>query len=189
MKKISTILLAVFAASTVSAQTWALDKAHAKLGFSVTHMLISEVEGSFKSFDASITATKDDFSDAVIEMTADVNSIDTNNDYRDKDLKSENYFDAVKFGTLTFKSTSVKKVDGKNYKVTGDLTMHGVTKSVELDVILNGPIEHPRSKKLIAGFKITGKIKRKDFGVGEKTPGAVVSEEVHIYANAEFGKK
>ena len=188
MKKISLMLLTVLVAGTVSAQTWTLDKAHAKVGFEVTHLLISDVEGFFNSFDATLTSSKDDFSDAVVELSADINSVFTNNDYRDKDLKSENFFDAAKFGTLTFKSTSLKKVDGRNYKLAGNMTIHGVTKPVELDVILNGPIEHPRNKKMVAGFKVTGKINRKDFGVGEKAPNAVVSEEVRIHANAEFIK-
>ena len=188
MKKINLLLLSVLVAGAVSAQTWSLDKNHAKLGFNVTHLLISEVEGSFNSFDATLTSTKDDFSDAVVELTADVNTVFTYNDYRDKDLKSENFFDAAKFGTLTFKSTSLKKVDGKNYKLAGNLTIHGVTKPVELDVVLKGPIEHPRNKKLVAGFKVSGKINRKDFGVGASAPNAAISEEILIYANAEFIK-
>jgi polyisoprenoid-binding protein YceI len=188
MKKFSLMMIAVLVASAVSAQTWTLDKNHAKLGFGVTHLLISDVEGSFNSFDATLNSTKDDFSDAVIELTADVNTVFTNNEYRDKDLKSENFFDAAKFGTLTFKSTSFKKVDAKNYKLAGNLTIHGVTKPVELDVVLKGPIEHPRNKKLVAGFKVSGKINRKDFGVGEKAPNAAISEEIIINANAEFIK-
>lgn len=188
MKKFNLLLLSVLTAGAVSAQTWTIDKNHAKLGFQVTHLLISDVEGSFNSFDATLNSSKDDFSDAVIELTADVNTVFTNNEYRDKDLKSENFFDAAKFGTLTFKSTSLKKVDGKNYKLAGNLTIHGVTKPVELDVTLSGPIEHPRNKKLIAGFKVKGKINRKDFGVGEKASNAAISEEVIIYANAEFVK-
>lgn len=183
------MLLAVLIAGAISAQTWSLDKNHAKLGFQVTHLMISDVEGSFNTFDVTLNSSKEDFSDAVIELTADINSVFTNNDYRDKDLKSENFFDAAKFGTLTFKSTSLKLVNGKNYKLAGNLTIHGVTKPVELDVVLKGPIEHPRNnKKLIAGFKVTGKINRKDFGVGEKAPNAAISEEIIIYANAEFSK-
>ncbi|MBI1770652.1 MAG: polyisoprenoid-binding protein [Bacteroidetes bacterium] len=188
MKKFNLMLAAVLVAGAVSAQTWALDKNHAKLGFEVTHLLISDVEGSFNSFEATLNSSKDDFSDAVIELTADVNTVFTNNEYRDKDLKSENFFDATKFGTLTFKSTSFKKIEGRNYKLSGNMTIHGVTKPVELDVVLNGPIEHPRNKKLVAGFKVKGKINRKDFGVGEKAPNAAISEEVIIYANAEFIK-
>lgn len=189
MKKVTLFTAFLFASVATFAQTWTIDKAHAKVGFTVTHLLVSDVDGHFKTFDAKITSSKPDFTDAVVELTADINSIDTDNDKRDSDLKGEKYFDAAKFPTLTFKSTSFKKTEGKNYKVTGDLTLHGVTKPVTLDVVLTGPIQHPMSKKDVAGFKISGTLKRSDFGVGTGTPVAIVSEEVTIRANAEFGKQ
>jgi polyisoprenoid-binding protein YceI len=149
--------------------------------------MVSDVEGLFKSFDAKITSSASDFSDAVVEMTADVNSISTENEMRDKDLKGPNYFDAAKYPTLTFKSKTFKKVKDNTYKVTGDLTMHGVTKPVELDVLCRLGT-NPQSKKTIAGFKITGKLNRKDFGIGSGAPEAMVSNEVALVANAEFVK-
>jgi polyisoprenoid-binding protein YceI len=164
-----------------------LDKAHAKLGFTVTHLMISEVEGWFKTFDAKITSSKEDFSDAVIEMTADVNSINTDNEQRDTHLKGPDFFDATKFPSITFKSKSFKKVSGNNYKATGELTMHGVTKTIELDVIYRSAI-HPMTKKQVAGFKISGKLKRSDFGIGASMPEAMLSDEVAVIANAEFIK-
>ncbi len=188
MKKLNTLVAAMLVAGAAMAQTWSLDKAHSKLGFEVTHLLISEVEGSFKSFDATITSSKEDLSDAVIELTADASSVSTDNEQRDGHLKSPDFFDAAKFTTLTFKSTSFTKVEGKKYKLVGNLTLHGVTKPVELEVTFNGTTVHPYNKKTIAGFKVTGKFKRSEFGVGEKTPSAVVSEEVHIHANTEFAK-
>ena len=188
MKKLNTLLLLLFVASSTFAQTWSLDKAHAKLGFSVTHLLISEVEGSFKTFDAKITSSKEDLSDAVFELTAQANSINTDVENRDKHLRSPDFFDVEKFPTLTFKSTSFKKVEDKKYKLIGDLTIHGVTKQVEFDVTMNGPAVHPFNKKTIVGFKVTGTIKRSDFGVGGGTPSAVVSDEVHINTNGEFSK-
>jgi polyisoprenoid-binding protein YceI len=188
MKKINILLALLFIAGSTFAQTWSLDKAHAKLGFNVTHLLLSEVEGSFKTFDAKITASKEDLSDAVFELTADATSINTDVENRDKHLKGPDFFDVEKYPTLTFKSTSFKKVEGKKYKLAGNLTLHGVTKPVELDVTLNGPSVHPFNKKTVVGLKATGTIKRTDFGVGASTPGAVVSDEVNIVANAEFFK-
>ncbi|MFT3705168.1 MAG: YceI family protein [Agriterribacter sp.] len=188
MKKITFAFLFVVSAFTVSAQTWTLDKAHAKLGFGVTHLLVSDVEGNFKTFDATINASKSDFSDAVIDLSADVNSINTDNDQRDKHLKSADFFDATKFPSLVFKGKSLKQVSGKKYKLSGDLTIHGVTKPVELDVTYNGTIEHPYTKKPVAGFKVSGTIKRSDFGIGASVPNGVVSDEVEIVANAEFSK-
>ncbi len=190
MKRLFLAPVALLLALTANAQTWTVDKAHAKVGFTVTHLLLSEVDGNFKTFDAKITSAKPDLSDAVMEMTADVNSINTENERRDGHLKGADWFDAAKFPTLTFKSTSFKKVDGKKYKATGDLTMHGVTKPVTLDVTLNGPItqESPRGKQEKAGLKVTGTLNRVDFGVG-KAGGAVVSEEIAINVNGEFAKQ
>lgn len=183
-------LLALAAQAQAQTQTWTVDKAHSKVGFTVTHLMLSEVDGNFKTFDAKITTTKPDLSDAVFDMTADVSSINTDNERRDGDLKSDKFFDVAKYPTITFKSTSFKKVEGKKYKVTGDLTMHGVTKPVTLDVIMNGPVtnESPRGKTEKVGFKATGTLKRSDFGVGT-IPVAVVSDEVELKAMGEFAKQ
>lgn len=188
MKKIAFFIFFLMSVTIVFGQTWSLDKSHAKLGFSVKHLLISNVEGNFKTFDATITSEKDDFSDAIIELTADVNSINTDNEQRDNHLKSPDFFDAPNHSTLTFKSKSLKKIADKKYKLTGDLTLHGVTKSVALDVTFNGTAVHPYTKKTLAGFKVSGVLKRSDFGIGNATPGAVVSDEVEISTNVEFIK-
>lgn len=188
MKKLVVMLTVLVAASTTFAQTWSLDKSHAKLGFSVTHLLVSDVDGSFKNFDVKVTSSKEDFSDAVITLTADVNTINTDNEQRDGHLKGADFFDAAKYGTLSFKSKSFKKVGDKKYKLVGDLTLHGVTKQVELEVTLNGTAVHPYSKKTVAGFKISGTIKRSDFGIGGSTPGAIVSDEVVLASNIEITK-
>ena len=184
MKKVTLVSALLLASVAAFSQTWSVDKSHAKVGFTVTHLLISEVDGNFKAFDAKITSAKDDFSDAVIEFTADVNSVNTDNERRDGHLKSPDFFDAAKFGTIAFKSKSITKTEGKKYKLMGDLTMHGVTKPVTLDLTLNGTGLN-RDKKKIAGFKATGELKRSDFGVGS-APAAVVSEEIGIRVNGEF---
>jgi polyisoprenoid-binding protein YceI len=191
MKKLTLIAAVALSTMLVSFRpadktTWSLDKAHAKLGFTITHMMVSDVEGFFKSFDAKITTSGADFTNAEVEMTAETGSINTDNEKRDAHLKSADFFDAAQFTTVTFKSSSFKK-DGKNYKVKGNLTMHGVTKPVELTAICKTGT-NPMSKKDVAGFKITGKVKRADFGIGGSMPGAVLSDEVEIIANAEFTK-
>ncbi len=188
MKRITLLAACLFVSGVSFAQTWAVDKSHAKVGFTATHMMLSDVDGNFKTFDAKITSAKPDFSDAVIELTADVNSISTDNERRDTHLKGPDFFDAAKYPALTFKSTSFKKVDGKKYKATGDLTMHGVTKPITLDVTMNGPVTNPMNKKEAVGFKVTGLVKRSDFAVGT-IPVAVVSDEIAITANAEFVKQ
>lgn len=190
MKKIIAITAAFLLVAVAGfSQDWKWDKAHSQLNFGVTHMTINEIDGTFGTVDATMTATKDDLTDAQIQLTADVSSINTGNDQRNNHLKSPDFFDAAQFGTLTFKSNSFQKVSGKSYKLSGDLTLHGVTKPVVLDVVFNGTIVNPQSKKTVAGFKITGTIKRTDFGIASSFPATAVSDEVKLNANAEFVKQ
>jgi polyisoprenoid-binding protein YceI len=188
MKKIILFAAFLLVNITLFAQTkWTIDKNHAKIGFTVTHMMLSEVDGNFKKFDASVIASKPDFTDAVFEITIDAASVSTDNESRDKDVKSDHFFDVEKYPSITFKSTSISKIDAKNYKVTGNLTMHGVTKPVTLDLILNGVGTSMMTHKPVAGFKVTGTINRTDFGVGT-APAAIVSESIELRANGEFGQ-
>ncbi|PYF71564.1 polyisoprenoid-binding protein YceI [Pedobacter nutrimenti] len=192
MKKIFVLIAiastALFAFKPVADSVWEADTAHSKLGFVVTHLMITDVEGSFKNFQSKITSSKPDFSDAVVELSADVNSVTTDNDKRDEHLKGADFFDVAKFPKLSFKSTAVKKVAANKYKVSGNLTFHGVTKPVTLDATLRGVTTNPMSKKATAGFKVTGTIKRADFAFGTKYPNAMLSEEVTLNANTEFVK-
>lgn len=191
MKTFLFSVAALLSLSVAHAQTWAVDKAHSRVGFTVTHNLLSEVDGNFKTFDAKITAAKADLSDAVFEFSADVNSISTDNERRDGHLKSPDFFDAAKFPAITFKSTSFKKVDGKQYKLAGDLTMHGVTKPVILNVTMAGPVTMKGmggKEQEKAGFKAGTTVKRSDFGIGT-IPVLVVSDEIEIKVNGEFTKQ
>ena len=188
MKKATIIAALLISSAATFAQTWTVDKAHSRLGFSITHLSVAELGGTFNSIDAKLTSAKPDFTDAVVELTADVNSINTDNEQRDGHLKTPDFFDAAKFPTLTFKSTSFQKVGDKKYKVSGNLTLHGVTKPVVLDVVFNGTSTNPMSKKTIAGFRITGVIKRSDFGIAPSMPAAMLSDEVALLASTEFAK-
>jgi polyisoprenoid-binding protein YceI len=185
MKKLTVLFALLLSATGVFAQTtYKVDKNHSKLGFAISHMMISEVEGQFNSFDATIVSSKDDFSDANVELTADVNSINTNSERRDGHLKSADFFDAAKYPTITFKSTSFTKTGDKTYKLVGDLTMHGVTKSITLDATLTGTASGRDGKKIVA-FKTTGTINRIDFGIGKSGPST--GDEVTLAAKMEFG--
>jgi len=188
MKKITVIAAGLFLSANAFAQTWSIDKAHSRIGFGITHLMINEIDGDFKSFDGKITASKADFSDAVIEFSAETNSINTDIEPRDKHLKSPDFFDAEKNPKISFKSTSFKKEKGKEYKLAGELTMHGVTKPVTLTAVLVDTTTHPMSKKEMAGFRITGSVKRSEFGIGASMPDAMLSENVNITANTEFSK-
>jgi polyisoprenoid-binding protein YceI len=194
MKKSSIFIIVALATSLfsfipVETSTWTMDTVHSKVGFTITHLMISDVEGYFKTVSATITSGTADFTNATAEMSADVNSISTDNEMRDNDLKSPSYFDAARFPTVTFKSTSFKMTDTPNtYLVKGDLTMHGITRPVTLTAVCRMGT-HPMTHKQMAGFKITGKVNRKDYGVGSSKPEAILSNDVMIYANAEFIKK
>jgi polyisoprenoid-binding protein YceI len=177
---------------SINAQTkWNIDKAHSKVLFSVTHLVISEVTGEFKGFTGSVETAKDDFSDAKIDFTVDVNSISTDNDMRDKHLKSDDFFNAEKFPQITFKGKTLKKVNGNNYKLTGDFTIRDVTKQVTLDVIYNGTIKDPYGNTK-AGFKIIGQINRFDYNLKWnaliEAGGAVVGKTVTMTVNLELQK-
>lgn len=174
--------LAVFAQTT----TWNADKAHSKLAFTVTHLGISDISGLFKSFDASITASKADFSDALFELSADVKSIDTEVDMRDDHLRSPDFFEADKFEKLTFRSNSIKPNGENRYILSGDLTIHGVTKPVSVNLLYRGSVINAMSKANTAGFQVTGTIKRSDFNIGPKFPPPMISDEVTIKADGEF---
>ncbi len=178
---------------TVSnAQTkWTYDKAHSKVQFTVTHLVISEVTGQFKSFDVNVTSSKDDFTDAKIDFSADVNSISTDNDARDRHLKSDDFFNAEKFPKLTFKGKSFTKVSDNKYKLVGDLTIRDVTKEVTLDVKYNGSIKDPWGN-VKAGFKIQGEINRFDYNLKWNSlieaGGAVVGKDVQMIVDLELQK-
>src|SRR5690554_772819 len=170
--------------------TWKVDPAHAKITFSTVHNTISDVEGLFNTFESSITASKEDFSDAVFELTIDVNSIDTEVKMRDDHLRSDDFFDVEKFPEMTFKSTSVEKTKKENhYKLKGKLTMRGITKVVTMDLWYRGTITDAQSGNIIAGFQINGSLNRLDYGVGPKFPESLISNEVIIKADGEFIKQ
>ncbi|MGZ4049271.1 MAG: YceI family protein [Bacteroidia bacterium] len=186
MKKLISIFTAIAITTLSVAQTYSLDKNHSRLGFSATHFAISHVEGNFKTFDVTMKSAKADFSDATVEVIADVKSINTEIDKRDEDLKSANWFDAEKYPKLTFRNSSLKKISGNKYKMEGFITIHGVTKPITLDVIYNGKALNPMTKKYSVGFTISGKLNRSDFGVGTEAFAAVVSNEIELKADIEF---
>ena len=169
-----------------SQSTWKSDGAHSKVGFAITHLMISEVEGHFGEFDITATAT-DTFGDAEFTVDIKTTSIDTDNERRDNHLRSADFFDAEKYPSITFKSTGYEKTGDKTFKLTGDLTMHGVTKTVTLEGKVNGVITDQRSKKLKAGLKLTGIVNRLDFGVGGDTPS--LGDDVEMTINLEMAQQ
>jgi polyisoprenoid-binding protein YceI len=171
---------------------WTIDSAHSEVTFKIKHLVISSVSGKFKSFDASIETDKDDFTDAKVQFTADVDSIDTGNAQRDGHLKSPDFFDAANYPKISFVSTQIAKKGGHEYLLKGNLTMRNVTKPVELSVEFGG-INQNFQKETVAGFEINGKLNRKDFNLSwngmTETGSIVVGDDVKIHINAEMIKK
>ncbi len=182
--------------STVASQAgiagkWSVDKVHSNVKFTVTHLVVSEVEGSFKVFDGTLETTKEDLSDAKVSFAVDVNSINTDNDYRDKHLKSDDFFNAEKFPQMKFESTSMKSLGGNKYQLNGNLTIRDVTKPVTFDVTYGGTAAMGGKQK--AGFKAKATINRFDYNLkwsaSTEAGGLVVSKEVDIVVNLEMNKQ
>lgn len=186
MKRTSLFFAVMLTVFTAFSQSWVSDASHSRLGFSVKHLLISDVTGNFKKFEVKAITTKPDYSDAKIELSAEVASINTDNEKRDAHLQGADFFDAAQFSKLTFTSTALKKVSPKNYKLVGNLTMHGVTKATKLELVYVGKTTNPMNKKEINVFTLKGLVKRSDFVLGTKFPAAMVSDEVEISANIEM---
>lgn len=187
MKKIFIVTaLALSSLVAYSQTTWTNDLAHSRLGFVVKHLTISEIDGRFTDFSVKVTTTKADYSDAQIEVTAKVASINTDVEARDNHLRSADFFDVEKYPTLLFKSTSLKKVSQNKGRLYGNLTFHGITKAVILDVTYFGSVVNSMNNADTAGFQIVGEIKRSDFDLGSKYPEAMISDKIKIIANAEF---
>jgi polyisoprenoid-binding protein YceI len=182
------IILVLFSFKSVAPATWTVDKMHARVGFTITHNMTSDVEGSFKSFDATVTTTSEDFAGATFNFTADAASINTDNDYRDKNVRSADFLDVERFPKLIFKSTSVIKKSPFTYKIMGELTLYGVTKPVVLDALVRIPPAAVGLTKTVVGFKICGVINRSDFGIGGTFANIMLGDEITINANGEFVK-
>lgn len=190
MKQLFSFLFIAFLSINVFAQTtWKADPAHTQVSFGITHMGIAEVEGLFKEFDGTIVAAEDDFSDAEYDIVIEVPSIDTGVEMRDNHLKNADFFDAEQYPKMTFKSNSSEKVGEGKYKVTGDLTFHGITKPVTLDVWYRGTVENPQNGDVISGFAISGDVKRSDYNLGPDFPETMLSDKVVIDVDGEFKKQ
>lgn len=180
-------LISVSLAQT--AKTWNVDKMHSSIKFAVSHLVISEVDGSFKIFDGNILTANEDFTDAKINFTVDVNSINTDNNSRDGHLKSNDFFNVEKFPSMTFVSSSFKKKTGSTYELIGDLTIRDITKKVTFAVKYGGTTKDPYGNTK-AGFKATGTINRLQYGLKWNTlteaGGAIVGSKIDLTINLEM---
>lgn len=181
--------LPTFAQSKESKQTWNNDPAHSQLAFQVKHMGISKIYGQFDDYNVVVNSIKEDLSSLDIKVEAKVTSINTSIEMRDNHLRSADFFDVEKYPTLSFVSTKVVPNGKGKAKLYGNLTIKEVTKPVVLDIIHHGSYTDEKSGNRIAGFEISGTIKRLDFGVGSDFPTAVVGDDITIISNMEFISK
>lgn len=176
----------------MSSTKWVIDPAHSELVFKIRHLMITNVTGSFQSFSSEVETEGDDFGNAKVVFTGKVDSITTGNDQRDGHLKSADFFEVEKYPEFTFKSTSIKKKGGEDFELTGDLTLHGITKSVTFSAEAGGVVKDPWGQ-VKAGFSVSGKVNRKDFGLNwnvvTEAGGVVVSDDVKIQAEVQYVKQ
>ncbi len=188
MKKLLLLLVAFTAGISSFAQTtWKVDHMHSFVNFSVKHMGISFVDGSFKKFDGTVTAAKADLTDAKINFTVDVNSINTGVDMRDGHLKTDDFFNAASFPDMKFESTAFKKLSGNKYELTGKLTIRDVTKAVKFDVVYGGTAKDQQGNTK-AGFQATTTINRLDYNIKYDPTGAGIAKDIAIRLNLEFAE-
>ncbi|MCX6270672.1 MAG: YceI family protein [Bacteroidetes bacterium] len=185
----SLILTGIYLNAQTGSKGWKVDKSHTTISFTVPHLVISEVTGTFKDFDMEITAEKADFSDMKVNTVIKVASINTDNTQRDTHLKSDDFFNAEKFPEIKFNGYSVYKVDEKNYKITGDLTIRDVTKKVVFDAVNQGTIKSPWGQT-VSVWKASLKLNRFDYNLKWdkkiETGGFVAGDEVTVNLNIEL---
>ena len=175
--------------STQAISKWSIDPMHSEIHFKVKHLMINTVTGSFKKFEGALEGSKEDFTDAKISFTADINSIDTGVDYRDTHLKGAEFFDAEKYPQLKFESTSFEKIGDSIYLLKGNITIRETTLPIQLDVEYGGKATdfYGNTK---AGFEISGKLNRKDFGLTwggvTETGSIVLNDEVKLVMNVQL---
>ncbi|MGB9599349.1 MAG: YceI family protein [Myxococcota bacterium] len=186
------MLLVIFSAKLFAAE-WELDRSHSIVAFSVRHLGISNVRGEFEKFDVKVEGEKDAVEKSTVEAKIYVDSINTRDPKRDAHLKSPDFFDVEKYPTIDFKAKKIKKISSTKLKITGDLTMHGVTKEVVLDVESTGIEAIDPMGNIRVGFSAKTKINRKDFGINWNMTldkgGLVVGNDVEINIEIELIKK
>lgn len=188
LSAIAAITLFGFSATPAVAKEYNVDAAHSKIGFSVTHLGLSEVEGRFNDFSGTFDWNPDDLGSSSLTFSAKTGSVNTDNKKRDSHLKTADFFDAAKYPTLKFESTKIQKLSGERYNITGNLTAHGVTKKISVPASIKGPVDLFGDGDESLGFRATFKINRIDYGIGSGWKGGsdkVVGHDVFITVKGE----
>ena len=179
-----------FLGTALQAQTstWTIDPAHSSVQFQVRHMGVSNVHGSLNGVKGTVLLDEKDITRSTVNATMETATVSTNNDARDRDLKSPNFFDVTKYPQLTFKSTSINRNSGK-LQMKGDLTLNGVTKPITLDVDGPSAPQKGMTGNTISGFSASGTLNRTDFNFGSKYGSAIISDEVKFTIDVEIDKQ
>jgi polyisoprenoid-binding protein YceI len=189
---LSSILLALLTFSALAQSTWETDPAHSNINFTIAHLVIADVTGKFNDFTCTIKSPGDDFTNAQVDVIIQAKSIFTNNEKRDNHLRSADFFEVEKYPEITFKSIAFEKTGENAYTITGNLTMHGVTKPVVLNAEYKGQIKDPYGNTK-AGFKASTSLDRYDYNLQWNTTleagGLLVGKTVTIEINLELLKK
>jgi polyisoprenoid-binding protein YceI len=171
--------------------TYTIDSAHSRIGFAVKHMVISTVRGKFNEFTSTVTVNEEQPEEAQIEVQISANSVDTGVQMRDDDLRGKNFFDVESYPTITFKSTQIEPLGGSEYRIAGDLTIHGASKPIAVTGVVEGPTMDPWGNDRV-GVELVGRLNRKEFGLtytaALETGGLVVADEVRLEIDAEYTK-
>lgn len=171
---------------------WTIDPSHSEISFKVKHLVVTTLTGKFDSFTGALITSNDDFSNAQISFSADIASINTGNSDRDTHLKSDDFFNAESFPTLSFTSTAFTKIGESKFTLTGNITLRDITKPIELLVEYGGTMVDPWGNTK-AGFEISGALKRKEFGlkwdVITEAGGAMVSDDIKLHLNIQLAKQ
>lgn len=182
------ILALVTPLAMAQTSTWAIDPAHSEIDFTVRHMSVSNIHGRFGNIQGNVLLNDADVTKSTVSVTIDATSLDTGVEKRDADLKSPSFFDVAKFPTASFASTTVAK-SGTHLKVSGNLTLHGITRPVDLDVDGPSATVPGMDHKPHSGYSAETTISRKDFGVGPNFPAAVVGDDIKLVIELEVVKQ
>lgn len=171
--------------------TYTIDGAHSRIGFAVKHMVISTVRGNFSGFTSTVTVDEAQPEAAQIEVQINATTVDTGVEMRDNDLRSNNFFDVENYPSISFKSTQIEPLGGSEYRIMGDLTMHGATKPVAVTGVVEGPTKDPWGNDRV-GVELVGRLSRKEWGLtynaALETGGLVVADDVRLEIDAEYTK-
>lgn len=183
---VQTLILLMFISVNAQKVNWKIDPAHSDIAFEISYFKVGEIKGNFNKFQGGFTLENGEISSSNINISIETASVNTNQVKRDEHLKSKDFFTAEKYPTIVFKSTSVKKNSDKNYELTGNLTMNGITKSIKLQLHYKGEYIHPRFKNKRKFFNVSGVVNREDFKVGTNYSPAKFALGKEVKLNAEM---